>query len=253
MYRVDIVVEGYPGKSVCHGGLGWSTIAMVRVEKRVALIDVGGYSMRKAIMKHLKANDLTPNDVTDVVLTHSHHDHSVNWILFPKARVWIAEQELNWATRQPPGFNPIPELYVRELARSPQLNFVQAGKEILPGLTALPAPGHTPGHLMYLMEDKEKATIFTGDSAKNRVELLTQDADASMDHAATVETIRKIVALWRSKKGSVLVPGHDLSMVLDDSGKPVYITERKAGIAAWFNETLHDMSVIDLTEKAARR
>jgi hypothetical protein len=25
-YDIDIVVQGFPGKSVCHGGLGWSTV-----------------------------------------------------------------------------------------------------------------------------------------------------------------------------------------------------------------------------------
>jgi hypothetical protein len=24
-YEIDILVQGYPGKTVCHGGLGWST------------------------------------------------------------------------------------------------------------------------------------------------------------------------------------------------------------------------------------
>ena len=30
MYKLDVLVQGYPGKSVCHGGLGWSTIALLR-------------------------------------------------------------------------------------------------------------------------------------------------------------------------------------------------------------------------------
>jgi len=29
-YAIDILVQGYPGKTVCHGGLGWSTIALLR-------------------------------------------------------------------------------------------------------------------------------------------------------------------------------------------------------------------------------
>ena len=29
-YQLDILVQGYPGKSVCHGGLGWSTIVLLR-------------------------------------------------------------------------------------------------------------------------------------------------------------------------------------------------------------------------------
>ena len=47
------------------------------------------------------------------------------------------------------------------------------------------------------------------------------------------------------------MPGHDLSMVLDEAGKPAYCGKRKAAIAAWFRETLSTMSVIDLTEESA--
>jgi hypothetical protein len=27
-YDLDIVVQGFPGKSVCHGGLGWSSVVL---------------------------------------------------------------------------------------------------------------------------------------------------------------------------------------------------------------------------------
>jgi hypothetical protein len=29
-FDLDIVVQGFPGKSVCHGGLGWSTVVVLR-------------------------------------------------------------------------------------------------------------------------------------------------------------------------------------------------------------------------------
>ena len=29
-YDIDIVVQGFPGKTVCHGGLGWSTVVLIR-------------------------------------------------------------------------------------------------------------------------------------------------------------------------------------------------------------------------------
>ncbi len=75
-YDLDIIVQGYPGKSVCHGGLGWSTIALLRGAGRVALIDVGTFSHRANLIRGLKAHGLKPTDVTDVILTHSHHDHA---------------------------------------------------------------------------------------------------------------------------------------------------------------------------------
>ena len=34
-YDIDIVVQGFPGKSVCHGGLGWSTVALLRAHGRI--------------------------------------------------------------------------------------------------------------------------------------------------------------------------------------------------------------------------
>ena len=40
-YEIDVLIQGFPGRMVCHGGLGWSTVALVRGEGRVALVDVG--------------------------------------------------------------------------------------------------------------------------------------------------------------------------------------------------------------------
>ena len=54
-YEIDIVVQGYPGKSVCHGGLGWSTIVLLRGHGRVALIDTGGFGIRKTLIERLNA------------------------------------------------------------------------------------------------------------------------------------------------------------------------------------------------------
>ena len=36
-FSIDILVQGFPGKTVCHGGLGWSTVALVRGQGRVDL------------------------------------------------------------------------------------------------------------------------------------------------------------------------------------------------------------------------
>jgi len=38
-YDLDIVVQGFPGKSVCHGGLGWSSVVLLRADGRIVLID----------------------------------------------------------------------------------------------------------------------------------------------------------------------------------------------------------------------
>jgi glyoxylase-like metal-dependent hydrolase (beta-lactamase superfamily II) len=245
-YQIEIAVQGYPGKAVCHGGLGWSTIALLRGHGRVVIIDTGAFGQRQLVLDRLAANGLTPADVTDVVLTHSHWDHSVNWVMFPNACVLIDSDELAWSLKEPWGTTPVPELYVRELDRSPQLVRIGAGQQVLPGLTAHHAPGHTPGHLIFVLEGESRDIIFTGDAAKNRAEILSRSADMTYDQTVSRTSIEMIWGLWQHKPGTVVIPGHDVPMVLQD-GEPVYIADRQGGIAAWFDTTLDQTKIFDIT------
>jgi len=244
-YRLDILVQGYPGKSVCHGGLGWSTIVLLRGNDRVALIDCGTFSHRANLINGLQRHGLTPEDVTDVVLTHSHHDHAINWVLFSQATIWIGGEELDWSVKEPWGHTPVPELYVRELAHSARLKRIRHGESVLPGMIAQDAPGHTPGHLIFVLSGRDRDVIFTGDAAKNRVELLTRKADMTYDAAVTARSIERMWAIWRERPGTLLVPGHDLPMVLQD-GKPVFVGQRQAAIESWFEDTLEQVTRFEL-------
>lgn len=244
--NVDIIVSGYPGKSVCHGGLGWSTIALLRNGKRTALIDVGTFAHRSLLIEGLAARGLKPDDVTDVLLTHAHHDHAINWVLFAKARIVIGGDELAWSLGEPWGTTPVPELYMKELDRWPTLVRAKAGDMVFPRVTAVLAPGHTPGGFIFVLEGQTRNVIFTGDSAKNRTELVSRTADMTYDPAVTRQTIDMIWKLWRRRPGTVLVPGHDLPMIIED-GVPRYVGKREAAISAWFGEGLDTTTRFDLT------
>jgi glyoxylase-like metal-dependent hydrolase (beta-lactamase superfamily II) len=75
-WTVDVLVQGYPGKSPEQGGLGWSTIALARGPGgRIALLDTGRVGVRKELLARLKAAGVTPAEVTDVLITHLHYDH----------------------------------------------------------------------------------------------------------------------------------------------------------------------------------
>jgi glyoxylase-like metal-dependent hydrolase (beta-lactamase superfamily II) len=244
-FDLDILVQGYPGKSVCHGGLGWSTIALIRRAGRVILVDAGSFNMRGLLIQGLAERGLKPADVTDLLLTHSHYDHSVNWVLFPKARVVIGGAEMAWALDQPPGETPVPELYVRELQRSPQLVLARDGDAVAPAITAHAAPGHTPGCLVYVLAGPDRDVVFTGDAAKNRAELKSRRADMTSDQAVSGRSFERIWELWRRRPGNILVPGHDVPMVLD-AGEPAYLGDRQAAIFAWFGEDLEQTTLFRL-------
>ncbi len=244
-FSIDILVQGFPGKTVCHGGLGWSTVALVRGQGRVVLIDAGNFGMRRLISERLSAHGLTPSDVTDVILTHAHYDHSINWPMFTSSRILLGKSELDWAVAQPLGHHTIPEFYVRELKTWPKYEGVDIGQEVLPGLTAYAGPGHTPGHLVYVLNGGERDVIFSGDAAKNRAEMLSLTADMTMNAADSLATMERIWELWKKKPGSILVPGHDVPMRLEN-GEPVYIAKRTAGINAWFGRKLEETTLIEL-------
>ena len=248
MMRLDVLIQGYPGKSLCHGGLGWSTIALLRGGGRTVLVDVGSFAVRPEFARQLAAAGCAPESVTDVVLTHAHWDHAVNYPLFPNAAIWIGRAEMEWARSVPPGFNPLPELYVQDLARHPRLHLLEDGEAVLPGLTAHLCPGHTPGCLVFRLAGNDVPVLFSGDAAKNRAELLSMATDMTMDAGASHASLERIWGLWRRAPGTLLIPGHDLTMRLDAAGRPEYIGQRRAGIASWFNEDLEVMQEFDLTE-----
>jgi glyoxylase-like metal-dependent hydrolase (beta-lactamase superfamily II) len=244
-YELDILIQGFPGRMVCHGGLGWSTIAMLRGRERVALVDVGSFAMRKGLIEQLARRDLDPTDVTDVLLTHSHYDHSLNWIMFRAAHIVIGAKELAWSMGEAWGAGPVPELYVRELDEWPTLHAAADGMEVMPGVTAHLAPGHTPGHLVYVCRGKDRDIVFTGDAAKNRAELLSRKGETSYDAGASRASIDMIWDFWRRREGSILVPGHDLPMTQKD-GKISYIGKRQAALKMWFGENLEMSTLIEL-------
>jgi len=245
-YEIDIVVQGYPGKTVCHGGLGWSTVALLRGHGRIAIIDTGGFGYRPLLVKRLAERGLKPPDVTDLLITHAHHDHCINWTLFSGARIVVGLDELAWAATQPWGETPVPELYVEKLLDWPTLAKAENAEEVMPAITAHSAPGHTPGHLIFVLRGHEHDVIFAGDAAKNRAELISGKADASYDAAVSAATIEAIWTFWRSRPGNIMVPGHDMPMVQKD-GRTEYLAKRDATLSAWFGDNLETMSAFKLT------
>jgi N-acyl homoserine lactone hydrolase len=247
-YEIDILVHGFPGKSVCHGGLGWSTIVLLRGQSRTALVDAGSFGMRRLLIDRLAKHGLKPADVTDLLLTHAHHDHCVNWTLFRQARIVIGAHEMEAALQDPWGETPTPELYVRALKDWPTVQLLLDGGEALPWITARVTPGHTRGHLIFILQGAERDVIFTGDAAKNRAELVCREADLTYDSKISTDSINLIWELWRRRPGTILVPGHDLPMTQED-GVPSYLGNREAAITAWFGDNLETITTFKLTER----
>jgi glyoxylase-like metal-dependent hydrolase (beta-lactamase superfamily II) len=79
--QLDVLTNGYADDRVA------STVTLVRDGAAVVVIDPGMVASRSVILDPLAALGVAPEQVTDVVLSHHHPDHTVNIALFPRARV----------------------------------------------------------------------------------------------------------------------------------------------------------------------
>ncbi|GAA5003702.1 MBL fold metallo-hydrolase [Actinopolymorpha pittospori] len=244
-YEFSILIQGFPGRSTHHGGLGWSTVPLLRGHGETMLVDTGGYGYRIPLLEAFEAYGVAPEDVTTVLLTHCHWDHAANFPLFPNARVVVPRPELEWAAAQPVGTWELPEFHVAELARAANVTRIEDGDEPLPRVRAIATPGHTPGHFSYQVAGTEGPLVFGGDAVKNEVELLTAQADMTLDPAQSSLSIKKIRDLLASDPSTILVCGHDRLLSLRDD-KVIARSELHAGIKVW-RATSAGPTIVDLS------
>ena len=152
---------------------------------------------------------------------------------------------MDWAIEEPWGESVVPELYVRELRNWQTAVEVEEGEEIFPNMRAYLAPGHTPGCLVFVLRGDERDIIFTGDAAKNRAELVSGTTDMTYDAAVSAASIARMWEFWRARPGSIVVPGHDLPMILDN-GEPRYLGTREAAIMMWNGDDMETTTRIEL-------
>jgi glyoxylase-like metal-dependent hydrolase (beta-lactamase superfamily II) len=203
-FKTDVLYLGFPGK-LTNAGLGWGAVALIRDGKHNILFDTGGPGIRGTLKKMLAQHQLEYKDIDIVILSHLHWDHAYNVDYFPQARFVLAQAEWEEAGR----LNP-KDIFMEEKAipflRSLKTKLItKDGEEIVPGLTSLLIPGHTPGSLGALLETgSAQKWLFTGDACKNRGELLLEDAGQAFDTKLAAESLRKM-----KKIADRILPGHD--------------------------------------------
>ena len=104
--------------------------------------------------------------VSVVINTHLHFDHCGGNRLFPGIPIHVQARELADARTQP-------DYTVREWVDFDGATYVEhdGEAEILPGVLVLPAPGHTDGHQVVLVETGDGLVVLGGDVAYSFREL----------------------------------------------------------------------------------
>jgi glyoxylase-like metal-dependent hydrolase (beta-lactamase superfamily II) len=164
--------------------------AVVNTGRELVLFDTGngenGFVPRPAggwLAQELAPAGIKPEDIDIVVLSHGHPDHVGGLVeggkpLFPNARYVIGQIEYDfWApegkhTGDLEKFASVFRANTKAIAD--RFTFVKPGDDIVTGIRAVEAYGHTPGHLNFLIESEGKAIYFWGDCAHHQVASLAR-------------------------------------------------------------------------------
>ena len=135
----------------------------VKIQGREILFDTG---LRNGnIAKRLAENNIKPDDVKIILLTHLHGDHygglvdSENKAAFPNAEIYLSKIEHDYWINEIKNKDVIDALKLYEK----KLHLFDFNDEIFEGVKALDASGHTPGHTVFDIKAGGEELLIVGD------------------------------------------------------------------------------------------
>jgi glyoxylase-like metal-dependent hydrolase (beta-lactamase superfamily II) len=117
-----------------------STVGFAREGGVLVVIDPGLVPGRDAILRPLAELELCPEQITDVVLSHHHPDHTLNAALFANALFrdhWAWYRDDRWVDRPAEGF------------------------DLSPSIRLIETPGHSPQDVSTLVDSADGLVVFT--------------------------------------------------------------------------------------------
>jgi glyoxylase-like metal-dependent hydrolase (beta-lactamase superfamily II) len=198
---------------------------LVNTGQQLVLLDSGSGANKPfgpntgRLLENLAAAGVQPEQIDLVAYTHAHPDHCWGSVkadgtpAFPNARYALAGADFDFWAAEATGRLPDPvgmmargtRNVLRPLAQRTTMLGAQA--DVAPGIRALAARGHSPGHTVFRIESEGQALLVLGDTANHSVLSLARpdwhfafDADP----AAAVETRRRILGMAASDGVQVL-------------------------------------------------
>lgn len=159
------------------------TPVLINTGKDLVLFDTGmGAGAREAgqgkLVEALKSSGYKPEDISLVVLSHFHPDHIGGLFegekpAFANASYAAGQKEFDFWTdparldSPAKGVAQLVEKNVKPFAE--KTTFLDDGSEVVSGIHAIGAYGHTPGHLAFRIESGGKSLMLISDTANHSV------------------------------------------------------------------------------------
>ena len=189
-------------------------------------VDNGGADGRTQLEDALTGLGYKPEDVAWVINTHLHFDHAGGdtWVdpagkigpAFPKAQYVVQRRELDFARHTN---ERTAGSYLAHNFESVSFDLIDGETEILPGIRALPTPGHVPYHNSILIESAGERACFIADLVPTSAHLpLPWIMGYDLEPLVTLETRRRLYHRAEAE-GWLLVFEHDPKVVAGRLGK----------------------------------
>jgi glyoxylase-like metal-dependent hydrolase (beta-lactamase superfamily II) len=154
---------------------------LVNTGTKLVLIDTGAGAMFGAtlgkLVTNLKASGYQPDQVDEIYITHMHADHvgglvAAGKIVFPNAVVraakadadfWLSQANLDKAPAAQKDFFKGAQVSLNPYVKAGKFKPFDGETDLVPGVRAIPAAGHTPGHTFYEVTSKGQKLIAWGD------------------------------------------------------------------------------------------
>ncbi|MDB5411936.1 MAG: Glyoxylase, beta-lactamase superfamily [Rubritepida sp.] len=167
------------------------TLTFVTTPAGIVVFDAGNATQTGAATSgqaaaNMRAAGIDPARVVAVIMSHFHGDHisglasEANERLFPNAEIVVPATEWAWwtdqgnLTRSPEGQRPnFANTAKRFAPYQGRIRQIADGAEAVPGIRAMAAYGHTPGHTMYHIADGGEQMVFLAD-VTNRPEIMAR-------------------------------------------------------------------------------
>jgi glyoxylase-like metal-dependent hydrolase (beta-lactamase superfamily II) len=160
-----------------------------------------------------------------VLITHLHFDHVGGLVTpdgrraFPKAQIRLAQAEYDyWMDPALDAQAPEHRKAMLKIVKAALAPYQAAGalhpfassEKPFPGVTALPLPGHTPGHTAYIFGKGKNAVWMIGDTVHfAQIQFQHPEASVSFDTDSTQAIASRLEVFRRAaKEGAVLADAH---------------------------------------------
>lgn len=172
------------------------TPTLVNTGAELVLFDTGGAP--EGITAALAAAGVAPEQINVVVITHMHGDHvgglgAAGSPTFANARYVTGAVEHNhWSAAGSEAF----EANVKPL--NDKFTFIDDGATVAGGITGMAAFGHSPGHMVYMIESGGQRLAITADTANHYVWSLQKpdwEVKFDMDKAAAAATRKQVFGM----------------------------------------------------------